>query len=116
MRAPRWRCWPRLRGWVRRRVRHAASAVDGVRDAPDAAPLVPLQLGRARKDFVLRSHDAAKGEVLWPCGATSCWPSGTRSRPEEFVPERSVGDDSARLLQHLLLVQWVGDRAAGAKE
>ena len=25
------------------------------------------------------------------CGATSCWPSGTRSRPEEFVPERSVG-------------------------
>ena len=75
-------------GWVRRRVRHAASAVDGVRDAPDAAP---LQLGRARKDFVLRSHDAAKGEVLWPCGATSCWPSGTRSRPEEFVPERSVG-------------------------
>jgi len=22
-------------------------------------------LGRARKDFVLRSHDAAKGEVLW---------------------------------------------------
>jgi hypothetical protein len=32
------------------------------------------------------------------------------------VPERSVGDDGARLLQHLLLVQWVGDRAAGAKE
>ena len=49
-------------GWVRRPVRHAASAVDGGRDAPDAAP---LQLGRARKDFVLRSHDAAKGEVLW---------------------------------------------------
>jgi hypothetical protein len=43
-------------------VRHAASAVDGVRDAPDAAPLL---LGRACKDFVLRSHDAAKGEVLW---------------------------------------------------
>lgn len=69
-------------------------------------PPVPLQFGRARRDFVLRSHgdaafQVAKGEVLCGYQPLAMRDPEVFDRPEEFVPERFLGDDGARLLQYL---------------
>ncbi|KAJ1277489.1 hypothetical protein BS78_04G007700 [Paspalum vaginatum] len=69
-------------------------------------PPVPLQFGRARKDFVLRSHGAAafqvsKGEVLCGYQPLAMRDPEVFDRPEEFVAERFLGDDGAALLQYL---------------
>lgn len=68
-------------------------------------PPVPLQYGRARADFVLRSHDAAfqvaKGELL--CGYQPAAMRDPRvfDDPDSFVPERFVGERGRALLQYL---------------
>lgn len=69
-------------------------------------PPVPLQFGRARRDFVLRSHGGAAyqvtaGEVLCGYQPLAMRDPEVFERPEEFVPERFLGDEGARLLQHL---------------
>ncbi|KAF8677302.1 hypothetical protein HU200_046788 [Digitaria exilis] len=69
-------------------------------------PPVPLQFGRARKDFVLRSHgdaafQVAKGEVLCGYQPLAMRDPEVFDRPEEFVPERFLGEEGAKLLQHL---------------
>lgn len=69
-------------------------------------PPVPLQYGRAKKDFFVESHDGRyavkKGEML--CGYQ---PFATRdpevfTRAEEFVPRRFMGEDGQKMLKHLL--------------
>ncbi|CAN6236843.1 unnamed protein product [Urochloa humidicola] len=69
-------------------------------------PPVPLQFGRARKDFVLRSHggaayQVAKGEVLCGYQPLAMRDPQVFDRPEEFVPERFLGEEGRALLQHL---------------
>ncbi|XP_023547133.1 allene oxide synthase 1, chloroplastic-like [Cucurbita pepo subsp. pepo] len=68
-------------------------------------PPVPVQYGRAKKDLVVESHDAAfeikEGEMI--CGFQ---PFATRDpkifdRADEFVPDRFTGDGE-RLLKHVL--------------
>lgn len=68
-------------------------------------PPVPVQYGRAKKDLVVESHDAAfeikEGEVI--CGYQ---PFATRDpkifdRADEFVPDRFTGDGE-ELLKHVL--------------
>lgn len=68
-------------------------------------PPVPVQYGRAKKDLVVESHDAAfeikEGEVI--CGYQ---PFATRDpkifdRADEFVPGRFTGDGE-ELLKHVL--------------
>ncbi|KAL6629700.1 hypothetical protein ACP70R_029465 [Stipagrostis hirtigluma subsp. patula] len=110
---------PRLREEVRRVL---ASAGDGevgfgtVREMPlvrstvqevlRLKPPVPLQYGRARKDFVLQSHGGAafavaKGELLCGYQPLAMRDPEVFDRPEEFVPDRFLGDDGAALLQYL---------------
>lgn len=68
-------------------------------------PPVPFQYGRAKRDIVIESHDAAfeikEGEMI--CGYQ---PFATRDpkifdRPNEFVPDRFIGDGE-ELLKHVL--------------
>lgn len=112
----------RRRGRVRGGEGDGAGAVDGVRGAPDAPP-VPLQFGRARRDFVLRSHGGAayevgKGELLCGYQPLAMRDPTVFDRPEEFVPERFLGDDGEALLQY---VYWsngpeTGEPSPGNKQ
>ncbi|GJN18778.1 hypothetical protein PR202_gb05977 [Eleusine coracana subsp. coracana] len=69
-------------------------------------PPVPLQFGRARKDFVLRSHgdDAFavnKGDLLCGYQPLAMRDAKVFDRPDEFLPERFLGDQGQQLLQYL---------------
>ncbi|KAK9697169.1 hypothetical protein RND81_08G019400 [Saponaria officinalis] len=68
-------------------------------------PPVPLQYGRARKDFVLGSHDSSfevkKGELL--CGYQKLVMRDPKvfDDPETFVPDRFVGEKGQKMLNYL---------------
>ncbi|XP_062217929.1 probable inactive linolenate hydroperoxide lyase [Phragmites australis] len=90
-------------------------------------PPVPLQFGRARKDFVLRSHGAAfsvaKGDLLCGYQPLAMRDPEVFDRPEEFVPDRFLGDKGEALLRY---VYWsngpetaqpaTGNKQCAAKE
>uniref|UniRef100_A0A1J3J6A3 Linolenate hydroperoxide lyase, chloroplastic n=1 Tax=Noccaea caerulescens TaxID=107243 RepID=A0A1J3J6A3_NOCCA len=69
------------------------------------SPPVPLQFARARKDFMISSHDAVfevkKGELL--CGYQPLVMRDAKvfDDPEEFKPDRYVGQTGSELLNYL---------------
>uniref|UniRef100_A0A1J3FXF5 Linolenate hydroperoxide lyase, chloroplastic n=1 Tax=Noccaea caerulescens TaxID=107243 RepID=A0A1J3FXF5_NOCCA len=69
------------------------------------SPPVPLQFARARKDFKISSHDAVfevkKGELL--CGYQPLVMRDAKvfDDPEEFKPDRYVGQTGSELLNYL---------------
>ncbi|XAR61818.1 Hydroperoxide dehydratase [Bertholletia excelsa] len=69
-------------------------------------PPVPLQYGRAKRDMVIESHDAAfevkEGEMLFGYQPFATKDPKIFERSEEFVPDRFVGEDGERLLRHVL--------------
>lgn len=73
-------------------------------------PPVPLQYGKARRDFVIESHDAAfevkEGEMLFGYQPFATKDPKIFNRPEEFLPERFMGDGE-KLLKH---VYWSNGR------
>jgi hydroperoxide lyase len=69
-------------------------------------PPVPLQFGRARNDFVLRSHhDAAftvtKGDLLCGYQPLAMRDPQVFHRADEFLPDRFLGDQGQGLLHYL---------------
>ncbi|KAI4321008.1 hypothetical protein MLD38_034432 [Melastoma candidum] len=69
-------------------------------------PPVPLQYGKAKRDLLIESHDAAfqvkEGEML-----VGYQPMATKDprifhRAEEFVAGRFVGEEGERMLRHVL--------------
>ncbi|KAJ6844668.1 putative allene oxide synthase 1, chloroplastic [Iris pallida] len=69
-------------------------------------PPVPLQFGRAKKDFVLSSHDARyeirAGEMLFGYQPFATKDARVFDRPEEFVADRFVGEGGEALLKHVV--------------
>ncbi|GAB2219044.1 hypothetical protein Droror1_Dr00006671 [Drosera rotundifolia] len=69
-------------------------------------PPVPLQFGRAKKDMIIESHDAAfqvkEGEMLFGYQPFATRDPRIFERGEEFVPERFIGEEGTRLLRHVL--------------
>lgn len=69
-------------------------------------PPVPLQYGRARRDFVVESHDAGfeirAGEMLFGYQPFATKDPRVFDRAEEFVADRFVGNEGGRLLRHVL--------------
>uniref|UniRef100_A0ACD5VBU8 Uncharacterized protein n=1 Tax=Avena sativa TaxID=4498 RepID=A0ACD5VBU8_AVESA len=91
-------------------------------------PPVPLQFGRARQDFVLRSHGGegfavSQGEMLCGYQPMAMRDPAVFDRPEEFVPDRFVGEEGEKLLSY---VYWsngpetadptVGNKQCAAKD
>ncbi|XP_058095117.1 fatty acid hydroperoxide lyase, chloroplastic [Magnolia sinica] len=68
-------------------------------------PPVALQYARARKDFVLSSHDSAyeirKGELLCGYQPLAMRDEMVFDRPDEFVPDRFTGEKGRKLLDYL---------------
>ncbi|KAI8549759.1 hypothetical protein RHMOL_Rhmol06G0050200 [Rhododendron molle] len=69
-------------------------------------PPVPLQFGRAKRDMVIESHDAAfevrEGEILFGFQPFATKDPKIFERSEEFVPGRFVGEEGEGLLRHVL--------------
>jgi hydroperoxide dehydratase len=68
-------------------------------------PPVPLQYGRAKRDLIIESHDAAfkvkEGEMIFGYQPFATKDPKIFDRAEEFVPDRFVGEGE-RLLNHVL--------------
>lgn len=69
------------------------------------SPPVPLQFARARKDFKISSHDAVfevkKGELLCGYQPLVMRDANVFDDPEEFKPDRYVGQTGSQLLNYL---------------
>ncbi|XP_042520401.1 fatty acid hydroperoxide lyase, chloroplastic [Macadamia integrifolia] len=69
------------------------------------SPPVPLQFARARKDFVLSSHDASyeikKGELLCGYQPLAMRDEKVFSEPDSFVADRFTGEKGRELLKYL---------------
>ncbi|EEF52507.1 allene oxide synthase [Ricinus communis] len=68
-------------------------------------PPVPAQYGKAKRDIVIESHDAAyevkEGEMIFGYQPFATKDPKIFDRPEEYVPDRFVGEGE-KLLQHVL--------------
>lgn len=69
-------------------------------------PPVPAQYAKAKKSFVVESHDARyevkEGEMLYGFQPLATKDPKIFDRPEEFVPDRFVGEEGEKLLQYVL--------------
>ncbi|KAL4279056.1 hypothetical protein GQ457_03G030340 [Hibiscus cannabinus] len=69
-------------------------------------PPVPLQYGKAKKDFMIESHDAVfevkEGEMLFGFQPFATKDPKIFERSLEFVPDRFIGDEGEELLKHVL--------------
>nr|QCR70269.1 CYP74A88 [Ranunculus japonicus] len=68
-------------------------------------PPVPLQYGRAKKDFVIESHVAAfevkEGEVLFGYQPFATRDPKIFEKSEDFVPDRFMGEEGEKLLKYV---------------
>nr|AEO13838.1 allene oxide synthase [Gladiolus hybrid cultivar] len=90
-------------------------------------PPVSLQYGRARKDFIVNSHEAAfeirAGELLFGYQPFATKDPRVFDRAEEFVADRFVGEEKEKLLSHVLwsngpenVSPTVGDKQCAGKD
>lgn len=69
-------------------------------------PPVAMQYGRAKRDMVVESHDygyeVREGELLFGYQPMATKDPRVFSRPDDYVPDRFLGEDGARLLRHVV--------------
>lgn len=69
-------------------------------------PPVPLQYGKAKRDLVIESHDAAfkvkEGQMIFGYQPFATKDPKIFDRSEEFVPDRFVGEEGEKLLKHVI--------------
>ncbi|CAN6286703.1 unnamed protein product [Urochloa humidicola] len=69
-------------------------------------PPVAMQYGRAKRDMVVESHDygfeVREGEMLFGYQPMATKDPRVFARPEEYVPDRFLGEDGPRLLRHVV--------------
>uniref|UniRef100_A0A2P2MAV0 Allene oxide synthase n=1 Tax=Rhizophora mucronata TaxID=61149 RepID=A0A2P2MAV0_RHIMU len=69
-------------------------------------PPVPLQYGRAKRDLVIESHNAAfkvkEGQMLFGFQPFATRDPKIFERAEEFVADRFVGEEGEKMLKHVL--------------
>ncbi|XP_058069185.1 allene oxide synthase 1, chloroplastic-like [Magnolia sinica] len=69
-------------------------------------PPVQFQYGKAKRDLIVKSHDAAfeikKGEMLFGFQPFATKDPRIFDRAEEFVPDRFVGEAGEKLLKHVI--------------
>lgn len=69
-------------------------------------PPVALQYGRAKRDLVIESHDAAfkvkEGQMIFGYQPFATKDPKIFERSEDFVPDRFVGEQGEKLLKHVL--------------
>nr|WEL36418.1 allene oxide synthase [Cymbidium ensifolium] len=69
-------------------------------------PPVPMQYGKAKRDLLIRSHDAAfevkAGDVLFGYQPFATKDPRVFDRAEEFVGDRFVGEEGERLLRYVV--------------
>ncbi|XP_010694121.2 allene oxide synthase 1, chloroplastic [Beta vulgaris subsp. vulgaris] len=69
-------------------------------------PPVSSQYGRAKKDMIIESHDAAfevkKGEMLFGFQPFATKDPRIFERADEFVPDRFVGEEGEKLLKYVV--------------
>nr|AJD25174.1 cytochrome P450 CYP74A1 [Salvia miltiorrhiza] len=69
-------------------------------------PPVPSQYAKAKRDFVIESHEAAfqirEGEMLYGFQPLATKDPKIFDRAEEFVADRFVGEEGEKLLKHVL--------------
>nr|CAD1822173.1 unnamed protein product [Ananas comosus var. bracteatus] len=81
-------------------------------------PPVPYQYGRARKDLVVESHDAAykvkKGEMIFGYQPFATRDERVFENGSEFVADRFVGKEGRRLLEYVVWSNGAETAEAGA--
>ncbi|KAL2454990.1 Allene oxide synthase [Abeliophyllum distichum] len=69
-------------------------------------PPVASQYAKAKRDFVVESHDAAfrikEGEILFGFQPFATKDPKIFHKPEEFLPDRFVGENGEKLLKHVV--------------
>ncbi|KAL2512848.1 Allene oxide synthase [Abeliophyllum distichum] len=69
-------------------------------------PPVASQYAKAKRDFVIESHDAAfrikEGKILFGFQPFATKDLRIFHRPEEFLPGRFVGENREKLLKHVV--------------
>lgn len=69
-------------------------------------PPVPSQYGKAKRDFLIESHDAAfrikEGQMLYGYQPFATKDPKIFDQAEEFVPSRFIGEEGEKLLKHVL--------------
>ncbi|KAG8377703.1 hypothetical protein BUALT_Bualt08G0060400 [Buddleja alternifolia] len=77
-----------------------------VYEALRVEPPVSSQYAKAKRDFVIESHDAAfqikEGEMLYGFQPFATKDRRIFDRADEFVPDRFVGEEGEKLLKHVL--------------
>lgn len=69
-------------------------------------PPVASQYGRAKKDLIIESHDYSyevkEGEILFGFQPFATKDPRIFDRPEEFVPERFMGEEGEKMLEYVV--------------